>query len=71
MMGLILARMLAVVFAVIIGGFVGLVELAFGEKQPAVQAIIITAILIWLIAPSAEDRADFAAFQKSRERFPS
>lgn len=71
MMGLILARMLAVVFAIIIGGFVGLVELAFGENQSAVQAIIITAILIWMIAPSAEDRADFAAFQKSRERFPS
>lgn len=71
MMGLILARMLAVVFAIIIGGFVGLVELAFGEKQSAVQAVIITAILIWLIAPSAEDRADFAEFQKSRDRFPS
>ena len=46
-------------------------ELAFGEKQSAVQAVIITAILIWLIAPSAEDRADFAEFQKSRDRFPS
>lgn len=71
MMGLILARMLAVVFALIIGGFVVLVMLAFGDKQEAMQSAIITAILIWLIAPSAEDRADFAEFQKSRERFPS
>lgn len=71
MMGLILARMLAVVFAIIIGGFVSLVMLAFGDKAEALQSAIITALIIWLIAPSAEDRADFAEFQKSRERFPS
>ena len=71
MMALTMLRMLAVVFALIIGGFVSLVMLAFGDKQEAMQSAIITAILIWLIAPSAEDRADFAEFQKSHERFPS
>jgi ABC-type uncharacterized transport system involved in gliding motility auxiliary subunit len=71
MMGLILARMLALVFALIVGGFITLVMLAFGDKQEAMQSAIITAMFMWLIAPSAEDRADFAEFQKSRERFPS
>lgn len=71
MMGLILARMVALVFALIVGGFITLVMLAFGDKQEAIQSAIITAMFMWLIAPSAEDRAAFAEFQKSRERFPS
>lgn len=71
MMWVILFRMLACVLLLIGGGFAGLVLLAFGDKGDAMQTAIITAMFIWLIAPNAEDRADFAQFQKSRERFPT
>ena len=71
MMGLILLRMVATLLAGIIGGAACLILIGIGQKDDATQCAIITAIVIWLIQPSAEDRADFAAFQKSRERFPS
>lgn len=71
MMWTVLLRMLATVLALIVGAFVALVDLAFSDKPGAVQTVIITAIVVWLIYPCAEDRADFAEFQKSRERFPA
>lgn len=70
MMGFIFARMIVTLLVGVAGGAGVLILLGIGQKQEAVQFGIIAAIIVWLVQPCAEDRADFAQFQKSRERFP-
>lgn len=67
MMWLILLRMIATLLCGVVGGAACLILLGIGQKGDTMQCAIITAIIVWLIQPSVEDRADFAAFQKSRD----
>lgn len=67
MMWFILLRMVATLLCGVIGGAAVLILLGIGQKGDAMQCAIITAILVWLIQPCAEDRVAFAEFQKSRE----
>lgn len=70
--------MMAVVLARIVGELVGalvlvvggLILVGIGDTRGALKLAVICIIAIWLVRPSPEQRADFAAFQKSRERFP-
>jgi len=66
-MGLILARMVATLLCGVIGGAACLILVGIGQKGDAMQCAIITAILVWLIQPCAEDRAAFDEFQKMRQ----
>lgn len=67
MMAVIFARMLATLLCGVVGGAACLILLGIGQKGDAMQCAIITAIIVWLIQPCEEDRAAFAAFQKSRD----
>lgn len=67
MMGFILLRMVATLLLALGGGAACLILLGIGQTSKAVQCGVIVAILVWFVQPNAEDRADFAAFQKARE----
>lgn len=67
MMGLILLRMVATLLLALIGGAACLVLVGIGQKGDALQLAVMLAIGVWFIQPNAEQRADFAAFQKARE----
>lgn len=67
MMWFILLRMVATLLIAVGGGAACLILLGIGRTDKAIQCGVITAILVWFIQPNAEDRADFEAFQKSRQ----
>ena len=67
MMWVVLLRMVATLVIGVGGGAVCLILIGIGQGGKAIQCGTVCAILVWFIQPSAEDRADFAAFQKSRE----
>lgn len=67
MMGFVLLRIVATLVIALGGGAGVLILLGIGQTSKAIQCGVITAILVWFVQPSAEDRADFDAFQKSRE----
>ncbi|TKW76786.1 MAG: hypothetical protein DI543_19155 [Bradyrhizobium icense] len=67
MMAVVFVRIVLTLLCAVCGGAACLILLGIGHTQQAVKWGLIAAIVAWLIQPSAEDRADFAAFQKSRE----
>jgi hypothetical protein len=67
MMWLILLRMVATLLLALIGGAACLILIGIGQKGDALQLAVMVAIGVWFIQPNAEQREDFAAFQKARE----
>ena len=70
MMAWILLRMVCELLAGLVAFTGGLILVGIGQKENAFTLIFCCGVVAWIVRPNADDRAAFARFQESRERFP-